>query len=227
LQNGIVPQFLSAEKIMGTRYNWLAVLALALLLPSNQIALAAATVPDSGNPNDQHWINRLAPQLVGQLTPELFKRDREQCALGFEPRVVAEIRSTTVDGHMRTFPDAGVFCVELLRRAAREDRLPDFYSDHHIEHVPYEIRDYVAAKDKHTPAQDAWMGSVKPGTAFDAGFTVAYQEGAALPASKVDPAKLEAVVEACFNEKSPATTCYSIGYVQGSLAHPSGSISQR
>ena len=212
---------------MVTRHKGPVMLALAFMLSSGQIALATAAVPDSGSPNDQHWINQLAPLLVGQLTPELLKRDREQCALGFEPKVVAEIRSTSVDGHMRTFPDAGVFCVELLRRAAREDRLPDFYSDHHIEHVPYEIRDYIAAKDKRTPAQDAWMGSVKPSTAFDAGFTVAFQEGAAIPAGKVDAAKLEAATEACFNENSPTTTCYSIGYVQAGLAQTARSISQR
>lgn len=156
------------------------------------------------------------------------------------PHEVSTVRETCFRGEMPAFvvaarakgdyfvPDAADYCVAAIAR-------------HNLDNVP-EAPYYLwlkeiggtsekAASVLRAVASAALHGQpsiaignnktakMRPAMAFDAGFVVAYQDRAAVPAGKVSAAALRTVTEACLADKQDIATCYSVGVLHGAQTY--------
>jgi hypothetical protein len=161
--------------------------------------------------------------LTDDYQPALIANLRESCARGGEPARVAESRSQ--GAHFT--PDAADGCVTALARTARDGRLPELYrkfltemggSVGGSERWPRAIGAAVLNGNGKVAIGNSKAAEVTPALAFDAGFTVAYQEGSASKVVTTDTQQLKVIAEACLGQHQDAGTCFSAGYVYGARA---------
>lgn len=123
-------------------------------------------------------------------------------------------------------PDASDGCLAALQRAAKDGKLSDAYKKLLVQtggdaelslKLPQAIGAAVLRQDADVSIGNGQAITATSSIAFDAGFTVAYIEGARKK-QVPDPQKLKALTEACLSNGKDAGTCFSIGYVYGSQA---------
>lgn len=174
----------------------------------------------------------LRNMLTEEYQPSLIAGLRWVCAMGRQPASVAGDRA---NGTYFT-PDAGDSCVTALVRTARDNRLPELYGKLATEMggnaagsetLPRVIGAAVLSGDGKAPIGNGRVAVVTPALAFDAGFTVAYQEGTASKPVTVDAGKLKILAEACLGQHQDAGTCFSAGYVDGARAFKAQTASAR
>ena len=177
----------------------------------------------------QRWASMTTAErrrdLVNAMVTKDSARDIENqrwlCAMGEEPNDVAEARKDGNDDE----PDASDSCVMALILSARDRVLPDLYrkiivklggDESGYEKLPHVIGASVLANYKQVNIGNGKAAVVTGALAFDAGFVVAYQDAA--PKKEANAQKLKELTETCLANGDDAGTCFSIGYVQGSLA---------
>jgi hypothetical protein len=203
---------------MAIRHNGLAVLALVALITTGAAA-------------ETHSSEEIAAQrqeiLDSFLAPDgadVAARERQLCFLGKQPQRVRDDRARGA----YFSPDAADACVVVLTRLGRDQQLLEQYRKFvlaiggdvaTVASLPQTIGAAVM-NGQHTVALGNGKGAnVRPSTAFDAGFTVAYQERGTAPAGASDQTKLKAVTETCLDDQQDAGTCFSVGYLQGARAY--------
>jgi hypothetical protein len=161
--------------------------------------------------------------LSADFEPALIANLRKSCALGGEPARVAESRA----GGAYFTPDAADGCVTALVRTAHDGHLPQLYQKLLTEMggdvANYEKWPRVIGAAALASKADVAIGSNKateltPAIAFDAGFTVAYQEGKAGKSGSVVAATLKALAELCLSQHGDVAKCFSAGYMYGAHA---------
>ena len=153
---------------------------------------------------------------------ESVEKQRWACISGREPSRVKEARA----GGMDFTPDASDSCLAALQRAAKDGKLGDAYKKllvqtggdaEFAEKLPRAIGASVLSGDGKVALGNGKAMTATAPIAFDAGFTVAYIDGAAKKQG-MDSQKLRALAEACLSNDKDAGTCFSIGYVFGGQA---------
>jgi hypothetical protein len=179
-----------------------------------------------------HRQQMLDDMLTQEFQPALIANLRESCALGGEPARVAESRA----GGAYFTPDAADGCVTALVRTARDGHLPELYhqlliklggSVEGYERWPRVIGAAVLNGNIKVAIGNNKAAEVKPSMAFDAGFTVAYQDGTASKSGSADARQLKTLAEACLAQHQDAGTCFSAGYMYGSQAFRARNASAR
>jgi len=189
----------------------------ALLLPAPAFAM------DGASPEE---VLRQRQEIIeGMLTTdrrESIAKTRWLCMNGQEWGSVRDARAEGID----FTPDASDECVAALQRDAKDGQMSYIYqklvtslggnpaSSHTL---PKAIGNTVLSGDGKVPIGNGLAATVTPQIAFDAGFTVAFNESAAKK-NGGDPQKLKAAVEDCMDAKQDAGTCFSVGYVYGAQA---------
>jgi hypothetical protein len=149
---------------------------------------------------------------------------RNMCAAGSAPGWVAEKRARY--GARVPFADAPDLCVATLEGLASSRSLFGFYRELLISlggdagtysTFPQRIAASVLKDTQKVPIGNGKVATITPALAFDAGFTVGYQDKAT-DKSTTDPAKLKAGADKCLRQQSDDGTCFSIGYVYGGHA---------
>lgn len=202
---------------MAIRHNGLAALALAVLIASE--AVAQTHSPEEIAADRREAVDRLfRPDYA-----DVAVRERRLCFRGEQPKKVAKDRQ---DGAY-FIPDPADTCIAALARLGRDRQLAEQYhrlveavggDNAVVNGLPRAISD-AAASGRATVVVGGGKGiDVTPSMAFDAGFTVAFQEGAATPTGRIDDARLKAVTESCLGDDQAAATCASVGYLQGARA---------
>lgn len=151
-------------------------------------------------------------------------RERRLCFLGKQPEKVAKDRAEGA----YFMPDPADTCVAVLTRAGLDRQLISPYSEL-VESIggdmaivgtlPQAMGAATMAGQSTVPIGNGKGARVDAAIAFDAGFTVAFQEKAATPAGGVNDAQLKAVTAACLGTRQDGSTCYSVGYLQGARAY--------
>jgi hypothetical protein len=202
------------------------VLLLAALVLGGGTALADVSPADVAA-RRQEILNDM---MASDYLPALIANARRSCALGQEPARVAEARS---QGAYFT-PDVADSCVTALVRTARDHHLADLYgklvaevggSSDASEKLPRAIGAAVLNNATNVAIGNGKAAIVTSALAFDAGFTVAYQDGALKKA--VNAERLKALAEDCLAQRQDAGTCFSVGYVYGARAFNGETISAR
>lgn len=193
--------------------------AMAILLAAGlSIAGAARAADDVVTAKRQGGLNA----ILHTISAEAVAAERMTCMFGEEPGKVAQGRSAGKD----FLPDAADTCVAALTRTAREGHLPDLYrtllsqlggNSGDYAKLPDAIGNAVMNGNGKMPIGDP-ATDVPPSLAFDAGFTVAYQQGSAAKAPAANAADLKPIAEACLAVKQEAGACFSAGYVYGAKA---------
>ncbi len=203
---------------MSKSHTRLALLLTLGLLAGAKLTLAASPPSPAKIAADRQAI--LDNMLTDDYQPALIANARRNCALGLEPADVAEDRS---EGAYFT-PDAADSCVTALARTARDGRLAELYREFLTEmggsvggseRWPRAIGAAVLNGNGKVALGNNKAAEVTPALAFDAGFTVAYQEGGASKVVTTDTQQLKIVAEACLGQRQDAGTCFSAGYVYG------------
>jgi hypothetical protein len=123
-------------------------------------------------------------------------------------------------------PDASDGCLAALQRMAKDGKLGDAYqkllaqNGGNAELSPKLPRAIGASVLSGNGAVSIGNGKAISATsciAFDAGFTVAYTEGAAKKQA-ASAQKLKVITEACLSNDKDAGTCFSVGWLYGSQA---------
>ncbi len=198
------------------------------------LALAVVLGPVRGlaaNPADVAAQRRqILDEMLTSDPPYAVAAQRWVCAMGQEPDSVAEHRAKGAS----FFPDAADSCVTALARSAHDHNLPALYgklitelggSSDASERLPHAIGAAVLNNATNVAIGNGKAAVVTPALAFDAGFTVSYQDGAAKKA--VNPERLKTLAEACLNQQQDAGTCFSAGYVYGARAFSGETLSTR
>ena len=155
-----------------------------------------------------------------EWTAQEVAAERRQCALGQEPDWIASERAR---GASYT-PDASDSCVAVLERSGRDQVLTAFYGTLAIEMggngaasstLPATIGAAVLNGSGNAVIGNNKSAVVTPALAFDAGFTVAYQEGTAAKQAEADDAKLKDIAQRCLKQTSETGLCFSVGYMYG------------
>lgn len=187
------------------------------------ISIARPVFAQTDNSGEiQRQRQELVTALLTTDRPESVERQRWVCFNGNEPSLVKETRKEGFD----FTPDASDSCVAALQRMAKDGKLGDTYrkllaqTGGNVELSPKLPRAIGAAVLSGNG--DVSIGNGKAVTAtssiaFDAGFTVAYTEGAAKKQA-TSPQKLKAITEACLSNDKDAETCFSVGYLYGAQA---------
>lgn len=147
---------------------------------------------------------------------------RTSCIAGRQPDFIRETRATGAD----VTPDASDLCASVLMRMARDGTLLQPYQalfstqtggSTGYESIPAAMAtaalkngaDRIAVGNgKAVMLTSAWM--------LDAGFTVAYQQRPAPPASMPPIAALKPIAERCLGrQERDLSLCYSTGYMYG------------
>jgi len=141
---------------------------------------------------------------------------------GGDPGIVAGELSEGGD-----FPDVTDLCVAALIRSARDHTLPDLYkelrttlgvSTDGYETMPMQIGAVALKNGTELDLGGGRAVDIWPSMAFDAGFTVAYQNGAP-EQQNVNEARLKEVTESCLRKGQNPQTCYAVGLVYGARAY--------
>ena len=153
------------------------------------------------------------------------------CAMGKEPAMVAKSRGEGAD----FFPDASDSCVAALTRVARDLQLSVLYDKLLTElsgnrdgagDLPRAIGGAVLNGAVKVPIGNGKAATVTPALAFDAGFAVAFQQGAA-NSGVIENRQLKAMTEACLGQQQDPATCFSVGHVHGARAFAARTASVR
>jgi hypothetical protein len=195
--------------------------ALAALAGADE-ALAAETArsPAQIAARRQESLDQL---LSADFEPALIANLRQSCALGGEPARVVESRA----GGAYFTPDAADGRVTALIRTAHDGHLLQLYEKLLTEMggdvANYEKWPRVIGAAALAGKADVAIGANKaieltPAIAFDAGFTVAYQEGKAGKSGTVIAATLKALAESCVGQHGDVAKCFSAGYMYGAHA---------
>ena len=207
---------------------------LLALVVSAAVGHARAAGPAAGAPNASDVAAQrqaILTDMLGKDAAPTVAAHRWVCAMGQEPAKVAEVRAQGAS----FFPDAADSCVAALTRMARDRQLPTLYGQLLTElgggqgagpQLPNTIGAVVMNGATKAPIGNGKSMVVTPALAFDAGFTVAYQQGAA-EAGPVNIAQLKAVAEDCLSQRRDAATCFSVGHAQGARAFKARTASVR
>jgi hypothetical protein len=212
----------------------LSLLRIAALGASAMLAGADGAAASEHSPAEvaAHRQQILHDYLTDEFQPALIANLRESCAAGGEPTRVADSRA---QGAYFT-PDAADGCVAALVRTAHDGHLPELYRQllmkiggnvQDAEKWPRAVGAAVLGDSHKVPAGNHKSADVTPALAFDAGFTVGYQDDAADKAANADPAQLKPIAEACLAQRHDAGTCFSAGYLYGVQASRARSASVR
>ena len=159
---------------------------------------------------------------------------RKMCALGQAPGWVSAKRARY--GSAVPFADASDMCVGVLGSIAERGHLSDLYREFLItmggdaaayERWPRVIGNAVLNDATKVAIGKNKVADVTPALAFDAGFTVAYEDGKAAKDQTADAAALKALTEACLGQHQDAGTCFSVGYVYGVHAYKTPTAASR
>lgn len=140
-------------------------------------------------------------------------------------RVPTEVTQARTQGAY-FFPDAADSCVMALVRTARDQQLSALYSRLLAElgvgqgeaaRLPEAIGAAVMHGTTQVPIGNGKSMEVTSALAFDAGFSVAYRQGAGVSGS-VNIQQMKVVAEDCLGQRRDATTCFSVGHVHGARA---------
>jgi hypothetical protein len=192
-----------------------------LIAMSLRCLVALILVAPAFAQNVQQQRTEIITALLTTDRPEKAVQQRWICFNGGEPSSVAEARN----GGMDFTPDPADSCVAALQRSAKDNNLSVTYKRLLAETggnaamadtLPKAIGASVLSGDGKVPIGNGKAVTVNPPMAFDAGFTVAYSEGATK--KQADPEKLKQVADACLNSQKDVATCFSVGYVYGTLA---------
>jgi hypothetical protein len=181
----------------------------------------------------QRWENMTPAERRREMVNDMLTKDsahdieneRWLCATGQAPDDVAQSRKDGNDDE----PDASDSCVMALIRSARDHVLPDLYRKVIVklggdvsgyDKLPRLIGASVLTNHNQVAIGNGKAAVVGGALAFDAGFVVAYQDAA--PKKEGNAQRLKELTEACLGNGQDAGTCFSIGYVQGSLAINAG-----
>lgn len=197
----------------------LAVAALACAVP----VLAAG--PTGGTPSPTETAAHRQAILNDMLVKDpayVIAAQRWLCAMGKKPAQVTEARAQGA----YFFPDAVDSCVAALTRTARDQELTALYGrllqelgggQGEAARLPDTIGDTVMSGAAKVQIGNGKSMVVTPAIAFDAGFAVAFRQGAA-SAGSVNVQQLKAVTEDCLGQKRDAATCFSVGHAHGARA---------
>ena len=197
--------------------GWLAVgLATAGAPPALAISAEEKAKLDKGA---QETLDELHRLLAEDST-----NTRTSCAMGEAPGWVAERRAHVPTIH---FADASGMCVSTLGAKGEDGQLGRLYRDLLARlggdvtgavNWPRAIGAAVLADKSTVAIGNGKAITVQPALAFDAGFTVAYQEGSASHMQNADADQLQALAEACLDQHQEAGTCFSAGYLYGAAS---------
>lgn len=187
------------------------------------IFIAHPIFAQRGSPQEiQRQRQEIVTAILTTDRPESVERQRLACISGREPSSVKEARA----GGMDFTPDASDSCLAALQRAATDGRVGDAYKKllartggdtEFAEKLPKAIGASVLSGNGKVGIGNGKAITATAPIAFDAGFTVAYIDGAAKKQG-IDSLKLRTIAEACLsNDKDPGT-CFSVGYVYGTQA---------
>jgi hypothetical protein len=198
----------------------------ANLLPFSGLFFLLVGGPVFAQKDSPQEIQRQRQAIVtAMLTTERQEKVFQQrwiCINGWEPSRVTEARTMGFD----STPDAFDSCVAALQRSAKDRRFGDVYARllsetggnaQRVETLPKAIGASVLSGDGKVSIGNGKAIVVTASMAFDAGFAVAYTEGAATKQG-MDAQKLKAIAEACLGNSKDAGTCFSVGYVYGAQA---------
>lgn len=180
---------------------------------------AWAETPDEVASQRQHVLD----SLLTSGSHYSAAAERFVCAMGQEPATVLESRA----GGAAFTPDASEGCVTSLMRVAHDGALPELYSklltelggDTGVsEQLPRAIGAVVLGGKANVAIGNGKAAAITPALAFDAGFSVAYQDGNAARPPAMAQDKLTMLTEACLAQKEDAGACFSAGYIYGAQA---------
>jgi hypothetical protein len=169
--------------------------------------------------------------MLSKDPPYAVAAQRWVCAMGQEPAGVTKSRSEGAT----FFPDAADSCVTALVRTARDRQLPALYgrllaelggNREGYERLPRTIGATVLNGTTKAAIGGGKAVEVTPALAFDAGFTVAYLDGAANQGA-ADARQLKTLTESCLAQGQDAGTCFSVGYASGANAFRARTASTR
>lgn len=182
--------------------------------------------PALAQKNRPEEIQRQRQEIIASLLTteqqQTISQKRWTCMHGNEPSSVKDARVMGFD----YTPDASDGCVAVLQRSAKDRRLGTAYtkllsetggSAELSEKLPKAIGNAVLSGNGDVSIGNGKAMTVTGAIALDAGFTVAYMEGAAKKPSP-DAQKMKAVTETCLANATDAATCFSVGYVYGAQA---------
>jgi hypothetical protein len=210
---------------MGSRTHWLTRPLMAAMLAGGAGAFAASPAEITAQRQ------QLLDDMLTTDPPYAIAAERWVCAMGRSPSTVAENRA----GGWAFFPDAADGCVTALVRTAHDRRLPELYgklltelggSTDGPERLPKAIGAAVMNGSGKVAIGNGRAAVVTPALAFDAGFSVAYNDQAAAK-GVADPGQLKALAEACLGQHQDTGTCFSAGYVYGTQAVAEGRTAAR
>jgi hypothetical protein len=186
------------------------------------LLLAAPAFAQTGaTPDILHQRQQLIYAILTTDDQHAVDKQRWICINGQEPARVKDARA----GGFAFTPDASDSCVAALQRSAKDSLLFGIYKrllagiggDSSIsQNFPKAIGSAVLSGNGQVPIGNGNAAKITPQMAFDAGFTVAYTDGAAR--KQGDPQKLKTLAEDCLNAQGDAGTCFSVGFVYGSQA---------
>jgi hypothetical protein len=210
-------------KVSKLRIGVAALLAVAVFASTHQ---GFAASPSGGAGEAQLDTNGQATLgELNKLLTEATDDTRKTCASGQAPEWVSAKRARY--GTTERFADASDMCVATLRGIARDQRLLGYYRDllaamsgnpTLYAGFPRSIGAAVLNGTGKVSIGNGKAAVVTPALAFDAGFTVAYQEGNGSKAPNADAAQIKVLAESCLGQHEDAGTCFSAGYVYGARA---------
>ena len=195
---------------------WGASLAHVLLAGAGQSLAAGKPSPGEITAQRQDIISN----ILTSDPPSTVEDSRWVCAMGRAPTLVSKSRAEGDD----FMPDAVDECMAALTRKAHDRGLPELYSKlltqlgsstEGYEKLPHAIGTAVMNGSGKAPIGGGKVATVTPALAFDAGFTVAYQEDAGNQPPSVTDAQLRVLAEGCLNQQQDAGSCFSAGYMYG------------
>lgn len=198
------------------------------------VSASAAPVSAGGTPSPADIAAHRQAVLDDMVTKNpayVIAGQRWLCAMGKKPTQVIEQRAQGA----YFFPDAADSCVTALIRTAQDRQLSTLYGRLLTElgggqGEEARLADTIGATVMNgtakVPIGNGKVMLVTPAIAFDAGFTVAYRQGAGA-AGSVNVQQLKVVAEDCLNQRRDAATCFSVGHVYGARAFTARTASVR
>ncbi len=195
----------------------------ALLLAASLLASApvwAADLTPAQKAAEQATLNELNGFVDDQIATT-----RTTCAMGQAPQWVADNRAK--NGNGVPYADASDMCVATLKGIATEGHLGDLYRESVTKlggsvelssRIPTAIGAAVLSGATQVAIGNQEAVVVTPALAFDAGFTVAYQQGSAAKMMAANTVKLKAVAQSCLGQHQDDGTCFAAGYIYGARA---------
>lgn len=126
-------------------------------------------------------------------------------------------------------PEAVEECLTAMTRHARDGQILGLHYDimrrlkddpAGYEAMPQRIADAIQAGSTMLPVGQGVSLPITSGLALDTGFMSAWtSQGAGVPGTVSDPARIRAATETCLTQHGDNKTCFTVGYVQGAMAY--------